>query len=274
MNTNNRITKRDKKMLKQMFFRSLTVFAPFNYAKQGGSGFAYSIMPFLDEYYVNENDHKEALKRNIIWYNVTQNIGTFVMGLVASMEKENSQSKNFDVDSINAVKASLMGPLSGIGDTLFWGVLRVISAGIAIPFAQQGNPIAPIIFLLAYNIPSLITRWYLGNLGFTMGVKYISQIYESGLMSVLTKSASILGLIMLGAMTGNLVQFQSALKWNLGGDNVIVLQDVLDQIFKGIIPILFTLGCFYLLSKKKMNFTLLIILVIILGMSLSFLKIA
>ena len=55
--------------------------------------------------------------RHTTWFNATMHINNFIMGLVASMEKQNSEDENFDASSITAVKASLMGPLSGIGDS-------------------------------------------------------------------------------------------------------------------------------------------------------------
>ncbi len=268
------ISKDENKMLRQLFFRSLTVFAPFNYAKQGGSGFCYTQMPFINKYYKNAEDKKEALKRHITWYNATQNVGTFIMGLSASMEKENSEKENFNVDSINTVKASLMGPLSGIGDTLFWGVLRVVAAGIAMTFGEQGNPLAPIIFLLVYNLPSLATRWYLTKLGYSVGAKYIEELYTSGLINILIKASSVLGLIMIGGMTATNVAFTTKLQFSLGGGQKLVIQDILDQIFVGIIPLGFTLLCFWLLNKKKMNFALLIFLVVVIGILMSLIGIA
>ncbi|MDF7637853.1 PTS system mannose/fructose/sorbose family transporter subunit IID [Lactobacillus sp. ESL0791] len=266
------ISKTDYKLLKSLFWRSFTVFANFNYAIHGGCGFCYSLLPFINHYYKDQPEKKkEALKRNIVFYNATQNVGTFIMSLVASMEKQASRNSDFDVESINATKASLMGPFSGVGDTLFWGILRVVSAGIAMALGAQGNFLAPIIFLIVYNIPSIWCRWELTKLGFSVGSKYVMEMFESGMMGVLTKAASTLGLIMLGGMTSNLVKINTKLVFNLGGGQVLKLQEILDQIFKGILPLVLTLGCFYLLSKKKVNFTLLIVLIIILSILLAFL---
>ena len=54
------------------------------------------------------------------------------------MEEEYAKDpENFDPDSINAVKTSLMGPLSGIGDSLFQGTIRVIAFGLGVQLAQQ-----------------------------------------------------------------------------------------------------------------------------------------
>lgn len=274
INSDNLRNQDDSKELKQLFFRSFTVFGPFNYAKQGASGFVYSILPFINKYYSKEEDKREALIRHIVWYNTTSNIGTFVMSLIATMEKENSVNEDFETDSINAVKSSLMGPLSGIGDTLFWGVLRVVAAGIAMPFAAQGNFLAPFMFLLIYNLPSIWTRWKLTKVGYEVGTNAIEKLYSSGMMSTITKAASILGLTVLGGMTSSLVSFNSTLEFNLGGGQVLVLQEILDQIFVGIVPLFVTLGSYYLLSKKKMSFSLVMLIVIALGIIISALGVA
>lgn len=196
------------------------------------------------------------------------------MGLVASMEKENSQKPDFDTNSINAVKFSLMGPLAGIGDSIFWGVLRVIAAGIAISMGQSGNVLAPIVFLLLFNIPTILVRYYGTFLGYKLGSSYIEKIYSSGLMGILTKAASIVGLIMVGGMTAQMVQFTSKVVWSVNGDSVLNLQEMLDQIFVGIVPIGITLFCFYLLKKKNVSINVLIIGIIVVSILASLLGIA
>lgn len=260
------ISTTDRKLLRKTFFRSFTIFAPFSFAKHGASGFCYSLMPFINHYYTKLQDKKDALTRHIVWFNTTQNVSTFVMGLAASMEKENSVKADFDAQSINAVKSSLMGPLAGIGDSLFWGVLRVVAAGVALSLAQEGSFLAPIVFLLVYNIPSIACRYFLGLIGFSLGSKYIEELYASGLINILTKAASVLGLIMVGGMTSNIVTFNSVLTISSGENSSLSLQSILDQIFVGIIPLTTTLLCFYLMNNKKVSFNFIIIGIV--GMSI------
>jgi PTS system mannose-specific IID component len=195
------------------------------------------------------------------------------MGIAASMEKENAEKENFDVASINAVKTSLMGPLAGIGDSIFWGVWRVISAGIAVGLATSGNVLAPLVFLALFNIPQWLTRYYGAFLGYSLGSKYIERLYSEGLIGILTKGASMVGLMMVGAMTSSMVVFQTKLSFDMQGETVMKLQEMLDQIFVGIVPILLTLLCYYLL-KKKVSITMLMLGIIVLGIIISALGIA
>lgn len=258
----------EKKMIRQLFWRSQTLYCAVSPAKMGGAGYCYSMMPVIDRLY-EEGDprKKDALMRQIAYFNITIPFSTFVMGISASMEKENKEKPDFDESSINAIKLSLMGPLSGIGDSLFWGVWRVIAAGIAVGLAQAGNVLAPIIFLALFNIPTILIRYYGGFLGYSLGSQYITKLYSEGLIGILSKAASIVGLTMVGAMTSQMVKFETALSFSMEGETIMKLQEVLDQIFIGLVPILLTL-LFFKLLKKNVSVNILILGCIILGILL------
>ena len=98
-------------------------------------------------------------------------------------------------------------------------------------------------------------------------------MYSNGLITILTKAASILGLIMVGAMTISMVKFNTVLTLSMKGKEIMNVQQVLDSIFKGIIPLLVTLVCFKLLDKK-VGVIKIIFGIVVLGIILSLLGIA
>jgi len=259
----------DKKMVRGIFLHSFNVFAMYcGGARAGASGFMWSILPALERFYPKKEDRRDALVRHSTWYNITSNVGTFCMGLVAAMEKENSEKPDFDTQSIDSVKASLMGPMSGIGDAIFWGVLRVIAASVGMSLCSgNGTILGPIVFLLIYNIPSIACRWYLTVLGYRTGSSFITKLYEGGMMSVVTKLASIMGLLMIGAMTASFVKFNCIVSIALPQGDPVMIQTYLDTIFKGLVPLLYTLGCLKLL-KKNTNVNWLIIGTMVIGLVL------
>lgn len=262
----------DKKMLNKIFLRSFSVFASCagGSVKGGADGWLYSIQPALNRYYKDEPEKRaDAMRRHTTWYNITQNVGTFAMGLVASMESENSEHDDFDTESIDGIKVSLMGPMSGIGDAIFWGVLRVIAAGIGINLAMSGSPLGAIMFLLIYNIPSILCRYFMTYLGFQMGTNFISQLYEGGLMKLITKATSTVGLVMIGAMTAANVSFNTILSIPVQDADPILVQTYLDSIFKGIVPLGLTLLCLWLL-KKNVNVNWILIGVMVVALVLGF----
>ncbi|BDR56972.1 PTS system mannose/fructose/sorbose family transporter subunit IID [Xylocopilactobacillus apis] len=261
---NKKIEKSNKKLLNQMFWRSFLLQGTWNYINGAGVGACYMLIPFIKKIYPNPEDKSKrtaALKRELGYFNITPALSTFPLSIAASMEEKNAKLPDFDATSINAVKASLMGPLSGIGDSLFWGTIRVIAAGIGIGLAKTGNILGPILFLLIYNVANIGTRYYCLNLGYNLGGEFIEKAYKNGLIKILTKSAGILGMIMVGAMTFSTVTLGTPLKFKMGS-MTFKLQSILDQIMLGIIPLSLTLGCFYLVRKKVSPNKIIILMVI------------
>lgn len=251
----------DKKMLNSVFRRSFMVFAGMaglHYA--AAPGYIISIWPALKRWYPDKESRAEALKRHSTWYNITQNVGTLAMGLSCSMEKENSLNRDtYDTSAIVSVKSALMGPMSGIGDSIFWGIVRTIAAGVGISMAANGSVIGPIMFLILYNVPSILCRYYMTYLGYSMGESFIKKMFESGLMEVFTKAAGIVGLMMVGCMTASNVSFATSLSIAVEGGEPIMIQTYFDQLFSGILPLSITLVCFWLLKKKNVNVNVLMI---------------
>lgn len=263
-NKKSSLSTEDRSMLKKIFWHSWLLFSSFSYVKMQGYGFEYAMYPAINRFYKNDKEGKrKALVRHSSFFNCTYETAAFIMGLSAAMEKENASDPSFDSDSINALKAALMGPLSGIGDSIFWGTLRLIAAGIAIPLAMQGNILAPFLFLLIYEIPSIITRWQLLKVGYTSGERFIAQSSKSGLIDKITDLATIVGMMMIGAMTASSVTITTPLKWVMKGTTLNV-QHILNSIMPGLLPLIITLGVFALI-RKRVKIVYLLFGLIILG---------
>lgn len=273
MNKNElKLSKDEKKMMRILFWRQNFLMIGINYTRMQGMGYAWTIKPLLKKIYKNEDEYYKALKRNSMFFNTTPQMAPFIMGLGLSMEEENVKSnEEFETDSINAIKVGLMGPFAGIGDSFFSGTLRIIATGIGLGLAQAGNILGPILFLLVYNIPGFLIRYYGGVLGYKLGTKYIKEATESGLLQSITKAASIMGLMMVGAMSYQMVKFSTTFQATIGGAD-FKLQEVLDSIMIGILPLSAVLICFLLLNKKVKPMYILLG-IIILGLVLTLLGI-
>lgn len=65
----------ERKMLRKAFWRSFTLYAAVSPAKQGASGFCYSLMPFINKFYKNDEEGKKAaLTRSMSYFNTTTTI--------------------------------------------------------------------------------------------------------------------------------------------------------------------------------------------------------
>ena len=178
MKTSNSEKNIDKE-LTRVFWRSFQMEFSWNYERQMNLGYIYAIIPVLEKLYKdNKEGLKRALKRHLEFFNMTPHIVTLMLGISAAMEKENSEVEDFDENSINNIKTALMGPLSGIGDSFFWGTLRLIATGIGTSLSLQGNALGPILFLFIFNVPHIIIRFLLVKLGYKLGIEFLSKLQK------------------------------------------------------------------------------------------------
>lgn len=250
------ITKKD---LVKVFWRSFTMEWSWNYERQANMAYAYSMIPIIKKLYKTDSEKADALKRHLEFFNTTPHVSTLILGISTAMEENNSKSENFDTSSINNVKVGLMGPIAGIGDSFFWGTLRVIATGIGTSLALKGNLLGPILFLLVFNIPHLIARYLLMMGGYKLGVGLLDKVQKSGLMESLTYGAAILGLMVIGGMTAEMVVVNIPLTIG-SGESAVAIADIINGIIPGMLSLLFTGFIYYLLGKNIKVTTILLII--------------
>ena len=159
MTMNSSEKKLTQKDLMGIFWRSFRQDAVWNFERQQNLGSAYTMSRVVGKLYEDDKEKRaRALQRHVDFMAITPHLSTLLYGILAAMEEENANNSDFDESSISAVRASLMGPIAGIGDSLLWGTLRIIAAGIAISFSQNGSILGPLLFLLIINVPCMILR--------------------------------------------------------------------------------------------------------------------
>lgn len=258
-----------KKDLNRVAIRSLGMEWDWNYERQMNMAFCYSMLPIIKKLYPNKDDQTEAMRRHLEFFNTTPHMSTLILGITAAMEEQNANDPEFETESINNVKVSLMGPLAGIGDSFIWGTLRIIATGVGVSLAAQGNILGPILFLLLFNIPAQGLRFYLMHAGYKLGSGFLAKVQESGLMEVLTYGASVLGLMVIGGMTAENVGINVPLVIG-SGETATTLGDICNTIMPGLLPLAFTLLMYWLVSKKNVKTTTLLVALVVVGLVGSF----
>lgn len=237
--------------LKSSYLRHYQALASFNYERQQSNAYCYAMIPALKELYADdEQQYIEALKRHLEFFNTTCACIPFVLGISIAMEEQYSSTPDeMDVGSINSVKASLMGPLAGIGDSFFWGTFRTIGVGIGAPMAVAMNVFGPIFYFLINLIPSTFVRMEGFKLGYKGGTSFLNKISEDGTLAKTMETAKIVGLTVIGGMIANMVKVTTPLTINFGGTSVII-QNILDSIMPNLLPLSLTFICYKLLKKN------------------------
>jgi len=236
MKTSNEKSEITKKELNRVFWRSFQMEFSWNYERQMNLAYVYAMIPILKKLYKTKESMADALKRHLEFFNTTPHIVTLILGINAAMEEENVNDPNFDSSAIDNIKTSLMGPLAGIGDSFFWGTLRLIATGVGTSLALQGNILGPILFLVIFNVPHLLFRYFATGWGYKLGTGFLKKIQENGLMVV-------------GGMTATMIDINIPLQIG-SGENAVTVQSIFDDI----VPKILSLGAFgavfYLLKKE------------------------
>lgn len=246
--TSGDVSAEDKGVLRKMFLFSHTVFMNFNMTKMEANCFTMTMSPAIEQVYADDKKAKsDAYLRHQAFFNTHAVALDFIAGLSYALEKDVVSGK-VETKTVEAVKASLMGPTAGMFDSLFFNCLRVIGAGIGIGLCAQGNILGSILFILLYGVTQSVAKWFLLRAGYTLGTSFIDRVYASGLMNVATKAASILGVMMVGCMTATTVGFP--LNWTLTiGDTSLVVLELFDSIYPGILSVAIVLVMLAFIKK-------------------------
>src|SRR4051794_13674011 len=160
------------------------------------------------------------------------------------------------VQTIQGIKGSLMGPLAGGGDSSFPGTPRPIFSGIGASLGLQANLLAPLVFLLPVNAVHLVVRWVTQRAGFRIGSRLFERIDQSALKRLM-EGASITGLMGVGALVGTWLTITVPVTYTQG-KSTVKIEEMLDNIMPKLIPLLITLGVFWLVRRRVNAVALLI----------------
>lgn len=264
-------------------WRSTFLQGSWNYERMQNGGWCFAMIPAIKKLYTNKEDQKEALKRHLEFFNTHPYLASPILGVTLALEEERANGAKVDDAAIQGVKVGMMGPLAGVGDPVFWFTVRPMLGALGASLAMGGSILGPILFFVLWNVIRWAFMWYTQEFGYKAGSK-ISEDLSGGLLQKVTKTASILGMFVLGSLVERWVtinftpvvskvqlsegayidwdslpagaegirtaleQFSSGL--SLSPEQVTTLQDNLNSLIPGFAPLLLTLLCMWLLKKN------------------------
>lgn len=264
-------------------WRSTFLQGSWNYERMQNGGFAYLMIPAIKKLYKSKDDQIAALKRHLEFFNTHPYVASPVVGVTLALEEERANGAEVDDAAIQGVKVGMMGPLAGVGDPVFWFTARPILGALGASLAMSGNIMGPILFFVLWNVIRWAFMWYTQEFGYNVGTK-ITEDLSGGLLQKVTKGASILGMFVLGSLVERWVSINftpvvssvklsegAYIEWDklpaggegikqafeqytgglsLSPEKVTTLQDNLNSLIPGFMPLLLTLLCMWLLKKN------------------------
>lgn len=203
-------------------------------------GFLYSMIPALKEIYKDQPEElKAAMHRHLeVPYITNPGFGACINGATIVLEEERARGEDIPDELINGFKTGMMGPMAGFGDSTYV-TLMPLFLSLFMPFAQQGMLIGILgqpLFWIYLTVAAYIT-FYMGN---RLGRTSVLSILKNGTIQSFITGASVLGMMMMGALCASNVSLSLASE---------TAQSMLNMMMPGLLPGLVTLGS-YLYMKK------------------------
>lgn len=236
----------------------------FNYQTQQGPAIVFGLEKSLRKIYPNDDEYVASLNNHYKYFNTTTWMANIILGASLAMEEKDGTDS---LETVQAFKTGMMGPLAGIGDTLIWVLYPTIMGSIAAYMGLEGNPTGAIIWLLL-NIFFVFFRIKLFSIGYDSGLKLITSLGDK--LSVFTEAASVMGLTVVGALIPSVVKINTGIVFKTGDVEMPIQTEILDKIMPALLPVALTLLIYKIIANKKMSVTSIIFLVIGVSLLLSF----
>src|SRR5699024_5950068 len=246
-----------KSDLKRVFFRSFFTMTSINYERYQNLGFNFAILPALKKIYSKEK-LKDTVSRHMEFFNCHPYPTPAILGMTLAMEEKrgeeisNTGEASIESSAVTATKTAMMGPLAGIGDSVFKATLMTIFASIGASLAVDGNWFGSFIFIIPMIILNLVTRYYGLLFGYKYGAKFFANLKSSKIIDRFVEAASIVGLSVIGSMIVSFVIFELDVVKEMG-ETELNIQEMLDKILPYGMPLVIVLFYLYLLNKIKRN---------------------
>ena len=259
-----------KKDLVKHWALGLTQEANYNYERMQATGCTLAMLPMIKKLYKKEEDIKAALQRYMVFFNTEPAfIGTIIPGICASMEEQRANGAEITDETINGLRSSLMGPMAGIGDTIGQAIIYPIAASLGCSMALEGSYFGPVLFMLIFSGSMLFLGYNMYMIGYRQGKHAILKLLGNNTISLLTDAFAVVGLMVVGAMGAERVIANVTLSFSIG-QTTLVLQELLDSIVLKLLPLATIMGT-WALVRKRVNPTIVILIIFIVGVVLSFL---
>lgn len=235
--------------------------------------FCASMTPILKKLYSTDEELSAALKRHLVFFNTEGILGAIIQGITISMEEQKANGENVTDGAITGIKTGLMGPIAGMGDAIIWAALMPILFSIFLPFASEGSAFGGIMPLILYPAITIVISYLLIHNGYTLGKKSIVTLLHGGKMKSIIFTANVIGLTMMGALSASYVTLSTPLEFTVRGGSSIIVQDILDMVAPGILPLAAVFIIYAYLRKKGPRYTKILLTVVIVSVIASVLGI-
>ena len=246
-----------------------------------GMAFGQSMAPVIDELYNTKEEKAAALKRHVTLFNTESQVGSVCNGIAIGMEEQLANGVG-SAESIQEAKVALIGPTSAIGDSLWVATIIPLLLTICLTISSSLTTapwVGPLLYIIVYPVGTYLLSWKIFQLGYKAGLEGVQRFMASGQMDKIIRSVTILGLLVVGALTASFVTcslnidiktatkvFDEATQTYIDGSiSVFNLDNLLNNVFPKIVPLALTLLVYRLYTKKNWKPIVIMLFILVLA---------
>lgn len=188
--------------------RSLFLQTCWNFQGMQNIGFSFALVPLARALHAGPEGQKALLKRHLEFFNTHPYSAAIILGVVCRLEEAG------DTEAASRIKASMMGPLAALGDTVYWAMLKPALALLTVSWILAAGSgrlglavLGPALYLLLFSLAHLSLRVGGVLVGYYRGLEVIKDLRRFNPQRIAQR---------LGWMASVFLGLTAALAWSQG----------------------------------------------------------
>ena len=211
--------------------------------------FCCSFIPALKKLYGNDpEEYKAALQRHLMFFNTEGIWGSVIHGIALAMEEQRAMGVAIDASAITGIKAGLMGPFAGIGDTIDWSTMRPLVYMLFIPMAAAGSPFGAILAWFVVGAIAYVEGRFFSYTGYKLGTRAALTMLQGRGIKMFISCGAVLGLFMMGGLSATMVSVTTPIYIPTSGSPAQI-QNILNSVAPGLLTLATVLGTYVFIQR-------------------------
>ncbi len=232
-----------------MFFHN----AALNFERSQNMGFGGAMAMLVNRLYADAEGRAAALRRHLTLFASEPAFGAFAVGATAALEERRASGEPIGDAEFVGAKTSAMALLGTLGDAVITGILTTFLVAVGAALARQGNLFGPFLFAAALGAAFVLIAWGLFRAGYAQGRRWTDWARQNdwlpaALFGALRVGAFVLGALIVSVSRATPLPITPVVQIDAAR---IPLQNLVDGVLPGALPLLITLGMWYLMRYRK-----------------------
>lgn len=250
-----------KRLSRKTALRAYILQNGYNYASYQGLSYANIMYPALKELCPEDAELRTELHDSMGYCSVNPHFLPILTGIQLVTMNQGMKSRES-----RDIRLALMGPLAGIGDSLIQFCFAPVFSTVGASMAQAGMIAGPAVFLLGMNSLLFGMKLFSEATGYRLGLSLTNQLREH--FDHISNAARMMGTAVIAGLVVQYVDISLKVAYQGAGQSGLNLQEALNRLMPGILPVSYTALLFYLLHSRGWSIYRLIGLTLCIGILL------